>query len=83
MEGSDGTKEKIDEMKDETNSQFLEQASISPNERRPGKEQQKVGPKVLLNEIFTEIEAWSTQAAESEKQKISEKYSFKDQKSYR
>ncbi|KMT19667.1 hypothetical protein BVRB_1g010530 [Beta vulgaris subsp. vulgaris] len=78
------TQEKIDETKDETSSQSQEQVDSEMSKDTSEKETEsgsKDQPE-LEKETSTEIGAWSTQAAESEKQKVSEK-SFKDQKGYK
>lgn len=85
-ESNDGTKEKVDEMKDEADSQSQEQAD--PGEIKDSGEKAIVSglkdQAELLNETSSQVGAWSTQAAESEKQKVSEKSSLsKDQKGYK
>ncbi|KMT19665.1 hypothetical protein BVRB_1g010520 isoform A [Beta vulgaris subsp. vulgaris] len=75
-EGSNGRKEKIDERKDEANSQSVELVSDSSDEKN--------GQAELLNGTSTQNEALSTQTAETEKQKVSQLFSlFKDQNRYR
>ncbi|XP_021760918.1 probable methyltransferase PMT24 [Chenopodium quinoa] len=76
-ESSEGAKEKIDEVKDETDSQSQEQVSTESESKDKAE---------LLDETSTQTGAWSTQKAESEKQKVSEKSSdssSEDQKAYK
>ncbi|KNA15608.1 hypothetical protein SOVF_096700 [Spinacia oleracea] len=74
-ESSDTTKEKTDEVKDESDGQSQGQV---------GSESGSKDKAELLDETSTQTGAWSTQAAESDQQKVSEKSSLsKDQQAYR
>uniref|UniRef100_A0A803L744 Methyltransferase n=1 Tax=Chenopodium quinoa TaxID=63459 RepID=A0A803L744_CHEQI len=76
-ESSEGANEKIEEVKDETDSQSQEQVSTESESKDKAE---------LLDETSTQTGAWSTQKAESEKQKVSEKSSdssSEDQKAYK